>query len=70
MKDKKQETIKGRRDFLRGGAIAGAGVVAVASSIPSVALAANGEAEVAEKPAEQGYRLTRHILDYYKSAAE
>ena len=69
MKDKKQETIKGRRDFLRGGAIAGAGV-AVASSIPSAALAANSEAEVAEKPAEQGYRLTRHILDYYKSAAE
>ncbi|HEY5733426.1 MAG TPA: twin-arginine translocation signal domain-containing protein [Gammaproteobacteria bacterium] len=69
MKDKKQETMKGRRDFLRGGAIAGAGV-AVASSIPSVALAANGEAEVAEKQAEKGYRLTRHVLDYYKSAAE
>ena len=71
MKGNKQKTIRNRREFLRGGAIAGAGV-AVASSIPSVSLASALLAEAVgdDQPVEKGYRLTRHIIDYYKSAAE
>jgi nitrous oxide reductase len=69
MKDDKQKTINGRRDFLRGSAIAGAGV-AVASSIPSVSLATPAEGAAEDQPVEKGYRLTKHIIDYYKSAAE
>jgi hypothetical protein len=69
MKGNKQKMIHNRREFLRGSAIAGAGV-AVASSIPSVSLATTSEGAVDDQPVEEGYRLTRHIIDYYKSAAE
>ena len=58
-----------RRSFLRkAGASGGAAVVAAAA--PAAAIAETPEAEATTgKPAE-GYRLTRHILDYYKSAAD
>ena len=63
--DKKQNA---RRDFLRGTAAAGAGA-AVAVALPGIAAAAVDEAE--QRPAEKkGYRLTRHIVDDYKTAAE
>ncbi|MEE9309619.1 MAG: twin-arginine translocation signal domain-containing protein [Cocleimonas sp.] len=56
-----------RRKFLSGGAVIGASAVAVAIA-PSVAVAAtNAEPVIVNK--EEGYRLTQHIADYYKSAA-
>ncbi len=55
-----------RRQFLSSGAALGATAVA-AVAIPNVALAAE-ENPVVEKK-EEGYRLTQHIADYYKSAA-
>ena len=55
-----------RRQFLSSGAAIGATAVAVA--IPSTALAVEA-ASVVENKKEEGYRLTQHIADYYKSAA-
>ena len=67
MTGKKQKVITSRRNFLRGSVIAGAGTV-VASGLPATTVASTTP-EKEEKPAEEGYRLTKHILDYYKSAA-
>lgn len=56
-----------RRKFLSGSAVLGASAVAVAVA-PNIAVAATKtEAKVDKK--EEGYRLTQHIADYYKSAA-
>ena len=44
--------------------LAGAGIAA-AAAVPGAALAAGSE-EPAKKP-QQGYHVTRHIIDYYKS---
>lgn len=56
-----------RRKFLSGGAVIGASAVALALS-PSVVSAAT-KTEVKVEESEEGYRLTQHIADYYKSAA-
>ncbi len=56
-----------RRQFLSSGAAIGATAVA-AVAIPNVALATE-EVPVVENNKEEGYRLTQHIADYYKSAA-
>jgi len=59
-----------RRSFLSGGAIIGAGALA-AVAMPSVAAAVeNQEPAIDNKDnkKEDGYRLTQHIADYYKSA--
>ncbi len=58
---------KSRRKFLSGSAILSASAVAVAIA-PNVAVAAT-KAEVKVDKKEEGYRLTQHIADYYKSAA-
>ena len=56
-----------RRELLRGGAAAGAG--ALAGAVVPGAAAAEAPPEPAERePAKKGYRLTGHILAYYKSA--
>jgi len=55
-----------RRQFLSSGAAIGATALA-AVAIPNAALAA--EVPVVENKKEEGYRLTQHIADYYKSAA-
>lgn len=57
-----------RRNFISGGVILGAGVVA-AVAIPNVAVAATKQVPEVENKKEEGYRLTKHIADYYKSAA-
>jgi len=60
-----------RRSFLSGGAIIGAGALA-AVAMPSVAAAVeHQEPAIGNKDnkKEDGYRLTQHIADYYKSAA-
>jgi hypothetical protein len=67
MKDPKQQVSQSRRKFLRDAGVTG-GVAAIAASAPGVALAENNGDGTEQKPHE-GYRLTKHILDYYKSAA-
>jgi len=67
MKDSKEQVSQTRRKFLRDATVTG-GIAAVAASAPGVALAETSEEGAAQKPSE-GYRLTKHILDYYKSAA-
>lgn len=58
-----------RRKFL-GGSLAAATGVAAASTIAGSTLAGiAGEEKSAEPPRQEGYRLTKHIADYYKSAA-
>ena len=68
MKNPKQQVSQSRRKFLRDTSISG-GAVAVAASVPCVALAERPDEEAGQKDTEQGYRLTEHILAYYKSAA-
>ena len=68
MSKQKQPADEGRRQFLCGSAVAGAGAV-IAAGIPATAVAETAVQEADAKPAEEGYRLTQHVLDYYKSAA-
>ena len=58
-----------RREFLRGSALLGAGAALVAGT-PAVA-ATTEEASVEATPEKKpkGYRLTKHISAYYRSAA-
>ena len=67
MKDPKQQVSHSRRKFLRDATVTG-GIAAVAVGSPATVIAADVEQTAEKKPAE-GYRLTQHILDYYKSAA-
>ncbi len=53
-----------RRDFLRSSAAAGLGAATVAIVPTAVAAPDETESGVAE---QKGYRLTRHILEYYQS---
>lgn len=59
---------KTRRQFLSKGAILGASALAVAA-LPNVASAIEAPELEVENKKEEGYRLTQHIADYYKSAA-
>ena len=71
MSAKKPAVDNGRRKFLNGSALVGAGAV-VATVIPGVAGATTDNdqsGQAAEQPREEGYRLTKHIQDYYKTAA-
>ena len=55
-----------RRRFLRNTGAAGS-AAAAAATVPGVALAEADETAPQEKA--EGYRLTKHILAYYRSAA-
>jgi hypothetical protein len=68
MKNPKQQVSKSRREFLRDAGISG-GIAAVAAGTPALALAENPDNVAEQQKPEQGYRLTDHILAYYKSAA-
>jgi hypothetical protein len=68
MKKSKQQISQSRRRFLRDAGISG-GIAAVAVSAPSVAVAQSDEETGAGEKQQEGYRLTSHILAYYKSAA-
>ncbi len=59
-----------RRTFLSGGALLSAGIVA-AIAIPGAAEASiqQVKSKASDNKKEDGYRLTKHIADYYKSAA-
>ena len=67
MKNPKQQVSKSRRNFLRDAGVTG-GIAAVAATTPGLALAETSDNGAEQKPRE-GYRLTKHILDYYKSVA-
>ena len=67
MKHEKPQTSLSRRKFLRNAAIGG-GVAAASVTAPGIAAADTVEAGD-EENVREGYRLTQHILDYYKSAA-
>ncbi len=62
----KQLKNKQRRDFIKKSTIVGAGVAATA--VASTSAIAAGDTAGTEKPGQQGYQLTQHVLDYYKSA--
>ena len=67
MKKPKQPMYHSRRKFLRDAGMAG-GAATAAVAAPTAALADSTDADTSEKP-KDGYRLTKHILAYYKSAA-
>lgn len=58
-----------RRNFLRGALTAGIGAAAAVVASGGVAAVVEEAEKPAEPPAKKGYRLTPHILDYYKSAS-
>jgi len=55
-----------RRDFIRGTAAVGVSSLIV-SAAPVSAVTDSSQAETQKKPEAKGYRLTKHILDYYKT---
>ena len=58
-----------RRKFLQGSIAAATGVAAV-STVAGSSLAGIADEEAGvEVEKKEGYRLTKHIADYYKSAA-
>ena len=68
MKQNDKQTSQSRRIFLRGTVLTSAGA-AVATAVPGVAVASVVEAESEPVGKQKGYRLTQHIVDYYKTAA-
>jgi uncharacterized membrane protein len=68
MKKNANSPSQGRRAFLRKAAVSGGAAAAMAGA-PMAALSAQADSE-AQPGEEKGYRLTQHIIDYYKSAAE
>ena len=68
-KRKRENRRTGRREFLKGVLVgSGAAVVAVASGSALGASESKQTAAVEPKPEFQGYHVTPHILDYYKTA--
>lgn len=55
---------RARREFLRTGALAGAGAT-IAAALPGAALAV--EPQTGSVKPNENYRLTPHIADYYKT---
>jgi hypothetical protein len=62
----KQLKNKQRREFIKKSTIVGAGVAATA--VASTSAIAGDVTASTKKPGQQGYQLTQHVLDYYKSA--
>ena len=65
-KAKKYSLDHNRRKFLRESATAGAGI-AVASSLPGLAIGDEETSVSSESKIQKGYRLTPHIAAYYKT---
>ena len=63
--ERKQTPDKSRREFLQDSAAAGVGI-AVAASLPGTVVASE-EKTADATPETNGYRLTNHILEYYKT---
>ena len=58
-----------RRRFLRSSVAAATGVAAASTMAGSSLASMAGTDTGADVEKEEGYRLTKHIADYYKSAA-
>lgn len=58
-----------RRHFLCGALAASAGVAAAMLAPKTVTAVSGGDERPLPDQAKQGYRLTPHIADYYKSAS-
>ena len=58
-----------RRKFLSSGALLSISALAVAVAPNVAAAASKTELDVESGKKDEGYRLTQHIADYYKSAA-
>lgn len=69
MKSKDKQTDEQRRNFLRGTVATGAGAV-IAVAATDVVIADTQDYN-ADNPAgkQAGYRLSQHVLDYYKTCA-
>lgn len=67
MQAQDKKTDRQRRNFLRGAAATGAGAVIAVTAADVVA--ADIPAPNADRPAgkQAGYRLSQHVLDYYKT---
>lgn len=63
---------KSRRKFLRGSLAGGAGAVLIAAA-PGVVVATvtneSSDSDIGNGKNNQGYHLTEHIVDYYKTAS-
>jgi hypothetical protein len=66
VKTKSQPKDQERREFIKKSTLVGAGVAA-SSMVAGNAIASVGD-DTENKPEQQGYRLTPHVLAYYKSA--
>ena len=58
-----------RRDFLHNSLFAGAGAAAVALTLDEASAATPTPAEPTITTGKAGYRETRHIRDYYRTAS-
>ena len=66
MKNETKPKDQERREFIKKSTIVGATVAATA--VASTSVVADVGSASTEKPGQKGYQLTRHVLDYYKSA--
>lgn len=66
MKTKSQLKDQERRAFIKKSTLVGAGVAATTMASTSAIAQVSGDST--EKPGQKGYQLTKHVLDYYKSA--
>ena len=64
---KKHDSENSRREFLKTGAAIGAGAAA-SVLLPGTAAAEAGDDRETVGRKQKGYQLTRHVLDYYKTA--
>lgn len=68
MSKKQQQLNSQRRGFLRGSLVVATGVALSTGTGKSMA-DVSGKVAATEAGKNEGYRLTQHIKDYYKSAA-
>jgi hypothetical protein len=68
MQTEQNDISQSRREFLRGALVASVSMATIGLTLPSVA-AVSEELEPTDKQSKQGYHLTPHIIDYYKSAS-
>ncbi len=69
MPDKAQPNRDDRRRFLMGLAAAGGGAAAVAVAGQSVAAVPAVDEQAVNQGEQRGYRETRHVRDYYRTAS-
>lgn len=68
-KYRSEEQTNARRNFLKG-VLVGGGAVAIAALTREAGAQPEAEAVTPPQPETKGYRVTQHILDYYKTASE